>query len=62
MILKWASKDNASYTVEYAESLVDAFWVELDDGVGSEGEETSFSDNDAERLGKPEGFYRIRVN
>jgi hypothetical protein len=39
-------------------SFVATFDVETTD----EGEETSFTDDEAERTGKPEGWYRIRDN
>ena len=60
--LRWSSRTGKEYSVEYNDDLSNDLWIELDDGVQSEGEETSFTDDDAERAGKPEGWYRIRDN
>ena len=53
----WDSKPNASYTVEFSDALQD--WIELTDGVESEGEETTFTD-DTITDEVEERYYRIR--
>jgi hypothetical protein len=60
--MTWQSRPGREYSVEYNENLSNDTWIELDDGVQSEGEETTFSDDDPERTGKPVGWYRIRDN
>ena len=60
--LTWTSLPGREYSVEYNDDLSKEIWIELDDGVQSEGEETSFTDDEVERTGKPEGWYRIRDN
>ena len=62
LTVTWASRANKEYSVEHSENLSAAEWIELDDGVVSEGTETSFTDDSAERLGKPLGWYRVREN
>jgi hypothetical protein len=59
--LSWPSRANKEYSVEYAQPL-SAGWIELDDGVAAEGDETSWTDDDAARVALPEGWYRIREN
>ena len=60
--LTWQSSPNGEYSVEYKASLTDADWQELDDGVPSEGAETSFTDDEPSRTGAAVGWYRIRKN
>jgi hypothetical protein len=60
--LTWSSKNGKEYSVEYIRPLAGEGWIELDDGVASEGEQTSFTDDDAARLAEPDGWYRIREN
>jgi hypothetical protein len=60
--LTWKSSPNGEYSVEYKSSLADADWQELDDGVPSEGGETSFTDDEPARVGAGVGWYRIRKN
>jgi hypothetical protein len=60
--LTWASRAGREYSVEYNETLATNGWIELDDGVGSQGEQTSFTDTNQERLAKADGWYRILRN
>ena len=60
--LTWASLPGREYSVEYNADLSSDIWIELDDGVQSEGEETSFTDDDPTRTGLPVGWYRVRNN
>jgi hypothetical protein len=60
--LTWASSAGAEYSIEYLETLAAEGWTELDDGVASEGDETSWTDPDPARAGLPNGWYRIREN
>jgi len=60
--LTWASRSNREYSVEYIRPLGATDWIELDDGVASEGEATSWTDDDAARIANPDGWYRIREN
>jgi hypothetical protein len=60
--LTWASLPGREYSVEFIEDFSEDIWIELDDGVQSEGEETSFTDDDTARTGLPEGWYRVRDN
>jgi hypothetical protein len=60
--LTWASRPNREYAIEYTETLTENGWIELDDGVESQGDETSFTDPVAERLAKAAGWYRVRQN
>ena len=60
--LSWPSRANKEYSVEYAQPLSGDSWIELDDGVAAEGDETSWTDDDAARVALPEGWYRIREN
>jgi hypothetical protein len=60
--LTWASRNGKEYSVEFIETLAADGWIELDDGVASEGEETSFTDDDPAHLAVPEGWYRVREN
>lgn len=60
--LTWESRANAQYAVEFLETLADNGWIELDDGVPSEGLETTFTDDDPARLARREAFYRVREN
>ena len=39
--LTWNSKGGGLYTLEESEDM--GFWLEVDDGIDSEGEETSFT-------------------
>ena len=62
LILQWTSGPGRIYAVEITTDLANSEWIELDDGVESEGALTEFTDDDAERLGLPEAYYRIREN
>ena len=60
--LTWNSRSGKEYSVEYREDLAEGTWIELEDGVVSDGDFTSFTDGDADRAGAAEGYYRIREN
>ncbi|MGK0186695.1 MAG: hypothetical protein ACI9R3_002478 [Verrucomicrobiales bacterium] len=60
--LTWPSYTGLEYIVEYTRNLSTGTWIELDDPAGSEGTETTWIDENAERLAEPGGFYRIREN
>ena len=60
--LTWDSRSNAEYSIEYKANLDEDVWIELDDGVASEGAQTTWTDDDQERLGLANGWYRIRQN
>ena len=57
--LTWASTPNATYTVEVSREAESFVWLELSDGVQSEGETTSFTESDfpAEVTMR---YYRVR--
>ena len=52
--IEWTSGIGESYVVERSVDLVD--WLELDDGILSEGETTSFSDEDPPASA---AYYRV---
>lgn len=54
--IEWASKTGRTYAVDVSEDLV--VWEELDDGVDSEGETTSYTETELE--GTARRFYRVR--
>jgi hypothetical protein len=54
--LEWASRAGQTYAVDVSEDL--EVWEELDDGVDSEGESTSYTDEGLE--GAVRRFYRVR--
>ena len=54
--IRWASRAGGIYAVETSSNLRD--WIELDDRVESEGEETSFSDREA-FPGQRQRYYRV---
>ena len=56
--LTWRSRDGKNHSVEYIEVLAANNWIELDDGVASEGEETSWTDDDPARMALPDGWKR----
>ncbi|MGK0186101.1 MAG: hypothetical protein ACI9R3_001884 [Verrucomicrobiales bacterium] len=58
--LTWASSPSGVYSVDYKRTLTQQFWIELDDSVTSEGETTSFTDDDPARTSESEGYYRVR--
>jgi hypothetical protein len=60
--LNWASRANKEYLVEFSPTLAPDSWIELDDGVPSEGEVTSWSDPVADRFNAASGWYRVRQN
>jgi hypothetical protein len=62
LTLTWKSRDNREYSIEYTSTLSADVWIELDDGVVSDGEQTSFTDPGAERLAAPTGWYRVQQN
>ncbi|MDA0812374.1 MAG: hypothetical protein O3C21_08325 [Verrucomicrobia bacterium] len=56
--LTWNSQNNRVYALEAAADL-DA-WLELDDGIDSEGSETSYTETSAALLGETVRYYRVR--
>jgi hypothetical protein len=62
LTLTWNSLPGKEYAVEWIQDLSSTVWTELDDGVASEGESTSFTDDDAGRVGASDGYYRVREN
>jgi hypothetical protein len=54
--ITWNSRTNRNYAVDSSDDL--SVWEELDDGVESEGESTSF--NDFLPVETPRKFYRVR--
>jgi len=54
----WTSRPGATYAVEFSPDL--QRWLELDDGVDSEGEITSFTD-EVNAPNASEGYYRVSV-
>ena len=53
-MITWNSRTNKTYAVDVSDDLIT--WDELDDGVASEGESTSYSDNSP--AGTSHKFYR----
>ena len=63
VLLEWSSSPGGLYIVEFTPDFSDPdAWIEVDDGVDSEGDVTAFTDDDASRTGLPDGYYRIREN
>ena len=56
--ITWNSRAGATYIVEFSPDL--QRWLELDDGVQSGGETTSFTDGDNAAANPLEGYYRVR--
>ena len=54
--LTWSSRNGRTYAVDRSTDLI--IWNELDDGVQSEGDSTSFTDEPP--AGAPEVIYRVR--
>ena len=54
--ITWNSRANRTYAVDASDDL--NAWEELDDGVASEGESTSFTNNLP--IGTPRRYYRVR--
>lgn len=52
----WKSSPNATYTIEQATEIPE--WLELDDGIESDGETTSFTDSPP--AGTTQRYYRVR--
>ena len=62
LTLTWNSAPGRVYAVEATTDLADPVWLEIDDGVESEGDSTQFTDDDAARVGGAEAYYRVREN
>ena len=60
--IKWHTRANRSYAIEYSVDLRQDIWIELAEDLESVGEELAFVDDDPARLAKPNGFYRVREN
>ena len=60
--ITWNSRNSKEYSIEFREDLAQGVWIELDDGVVSEGDSTSFTDDDAGRAALADGYYRVREN
>jgi hypothetical protein len=56
--ITWNSSPGALYAVDFSTDMTIGMWIELDDGIPSQGEQTSFSDPDPRTA--PRGFYRVR--
>ena len=57
--LTWNSRNRKSYAVDRSSDLAEGSWEELDDGVETQGEFTSFTDRDV----SPDAartYYRVR--
>lgn len=52
--LTWPAEDGKTYSVGYSANLVDGF-TEIATGLT----EGTFTDDDAARVGLPEGYYRV---
>ncbi|HUF60552.1 MAG TPA: LamG-like jellyroll fold domain-containing protein, partial [Verrucomicrobiales bacterium] len=48
-----------NYTLQYSESLERASWIDLPGTVAGNGEPVVLSDDDPERLGREDGYYRV---
>ena len=62
LTITWSSVAGREYSVEYSDDISKPIWIELDDGVVGEGDETSFTDDFAPRVGAANGWYRVRDN
>ncbi|MCB1094728.1 MAG: LamG domain-containing protein [Verrucomicrobiae bacterium] len=58
--LSWNSTPSGLYLIDYTSDLSNPEWIELEDGIASEGDETEFTDDDPEHLSLPQGYYRVR--
>jgi hypothetical protein len=59
--LTWDSNPGATYSLESSNDLTEDSWVEIDDGILSQGEETTFTDT-AISPGPSKLFYRVRLS
>jgi hypothetical protein len=57
--LTWNSRPGASYALDFSTDLTEGSWTEIDDGIISQGEETTFTDT-ATPPGRSTLFYRVR--
>jgi hypothetical protein len=55
--ITWNSFPGAIYALDFSKDLTPGSWIELDDGIDSQGEQTTFADGEP-RFGR--GFYRVR--
>ena len=60
--ITWPGTPGAEYAIDFLRDLSQPIWIEVDDGVTSEGGETSFTDDDPARISLPQGWYRVRQN
>jgi hypothetical protein len=58
--LTWNSRPGATYALEFSNDLTEDSWVEIEDGISSQGEETTFIDT-AIPPGPSKLFYRVRL-
>ncbi|YCM45244.1 hypothetical protein V2O64_04305 [Verrucomicrobiaceae bacterium 227] len=56
--LTWNSRNGAAYILEYSTTMLEP-WIEVQDGIASQGETTTFQDP-IKRTG-PVGFYRVKL-
>ncbi len=57
--LTWTTVEGSSYDVEYSPSMETGAWITITPApVSGTGEPVSFQDDDPERLGRAEGYYR----
>lgn len=59
--ITWNSRPGASYTLEFSTDLTEGSWTEIDDGILSQGEETTVIDT-AIPPGPSKLFYRVRLS
>jgi len=60
--MEWNSRPGRTYLVEFNPNPADPVWIEIDDGVQSEGTVTGFTDDDPNRLALPQAYYRVGDN
>jgi hypothetical protein len=57
--LVWESRPNATYSIDYSANF-EFDWIELTDGFPSEGDETTFVEEDIPPEERAERYYRVR--
>lgn len=60
--LTFNSVPGATYSIFGSNSMQEELWSELDDGVDSQGEATTYEFNDLELIGQSRRFYQVRRN
>jgi len=54
------SRAGRNYAIEYRENIATGAWETIANNVAATAVSSSFTDNNAGRRAKPQGFYRIR--